>query len=467
MDRTRDGRGSVLTTQGYAQRASGRRRDAGLPPAVRARAALRSIEVFQPESPRQPARKVWILFLLGGTLLVLLRVLSSGASVNSLWAEDGSVFLQQALADGAAATTDTYAGYLHLLPRAIALVGSAVPLAWSAAALTVLAAATLSVIALLAAYAVSGHVQSPFLRLVLCLFVVLNPAGPETVGSIANLHWSLVFLAVCVLLWDPRTVGGSAVSCGVLLLAALSNPMGLLLLPLALLRVAVLGRRALPQLVVLSTGVGLQGIAMATAGERGAALLSHPARIGVWYVGDVLPTAVFGSGIAQREAAGVSWVSVALGVLVLLVMLLAARALPLRGSRRTSQAVLACLCCSALLYGALTALAGIAPGRYSVPAVLLLLLAGLITLDLLLAGRTPFQAWRAGGAARAGLCVLALSATGTAASLPALSDRAQPSWRDQVTAAEDRCHTAGVTGAELQIPPDESWTLVLPCKQIR
>lgn len=472
MDRARDRRGPVLSTRDDAPPSLRRPAPGAASTPSSAGSALgrlvlrlRGSAVFQPESPLQPPRRWWAAGLLVGTLLVLLRVLASGASVNSLWAEDGSVFLQQSRTDGAAAVADTYAGYLHLLPRLLALAASGVPLRWAPAVITVLAALALAAMALLAGLAVSGHLRSPFLRVVLAAYVVLLPAGPETVGAIANLHWTLLFLAVCVLLWDPTTSTGRTTACVVLLVTATSNPFGVLFLPLALVRLVVLGRRGLPQLAALSAGIAVQGTAMAVAGDRDAALVHDPVRIAVWYVGDVLPTAVFGNGVVQRAASGVSAASLALGLGVLAVGLAAAVLLRRRDDRRAGPTAFVCLAGSVLLYTVLTGLSGVAPGRYSVPSVLLLVLAALLVLDVLLDGRDPLRAWRDGGAVRLGLLLLVVVAAGTATSVPALSARdAGPAWTQEVQRAEQECAGSAGPQAVLRIPPGDGWTVVLRCE---
>ena len=415
---------------------------------------------------------MWVGGFLVGTAVVLLRVTASGASVNSLWAEDGSIFLAQSRTDGVASVGHTYAGYLHVLPRSLALVTAEVPLRWSPLAVTVLAAMTLSAMALVATYAVSGHVRHPVLRILLCVYVVLLPAGPETIGSIANLHWTLLFLAVCVLLWDPATRVGRTLSCAVLFVAATSNPLGLVLVPLALVRLAALGRRAAPQLVALSVGAGLQSLAMVSSGGRDTAPFAQPFRIGVWYVGDVLPTAVFGSALTQRSDPGVSPVSAALGIVVLVVLVGAALVLRQEGPRRARPVALICLAYSVLLYASLASLAGMAPGRYSVPAVLLLLLAGLVVLDAVLDSRRLRQAWKAGGASRVGLALVAVVGVGLATSVPALPARsAGPAWEREVKRAQSDCTDAPGEGASLRIPPgdtwtDTTWTVDLPCEAV-
>lgn len=54
-------------------------------------------------------------------LVVFIKTEDLGFVVNSLWAEDGKVFLNQAYSLGVASLFEPYAGYIHLWPRLVAL----------------------------------------------------------------------------------------------------------------------------------------------------------------------------------------------------------------------------------------------------------------------------------------------------------------------------------------------------------
>jgi hypothetical protein len=81
-----------------------------------------------------------------GTFAQVIR-LPGDAAYNTIWAEDGSVFLNQAINQGVLhAFTIPYAGYLHLVPRVLATVAALLPLQWAAAILGVGSALVVSLL---------------------------------------------------------------------------------------------------------------------------------------------------------------------------------------------------------------------------------------------------------------------------------------------------------------------------------
>ena len=83
--------------------------------------------------------------LLVGALLTLAVVaqlarLGFSASLNSLWAEDGQIFLQGALTHGLDQIGAEYSGYIVLLPRLIAEAATLAPLRDAAAVVSILSA---------------------------------------------------------------------------------------------------------------------------------------------------------------------------------------------------------------------------------------------------------------------------------------------------------------------------------------
>ena len=105
-------------------------------------------------------------------------------SWQTVWAEDGAVFTQQASLDGAlAALFRAYAGY-HAVPRLLGAVASAVPASYLA---LYFATAATTVGALLAWFtwnATRGWVDSPAVRVAVASMVVLMPVlGPENTAE--------------------------------------------------------------------------------------------------------------------------------------------------------------------------------------------------------------------------------------------------------------------------------------------
>src|SRR5690349_3099048 len=89
------------------------------------------------------------MFGLAATVLIIARLLLAGNVFDRVWAEEGAVFLVDARAHGIGSLIYGYSGYGHLVPHALALIGSWLPLS-AYAAFTVVSSAV--VVGLLAWY---------------------------------------------------------------------------------------------------------------------------------------------------------------------------------------------------------------------------------------------------------------------------------------------------------------------------
>jgi hypothetical protein len=154
---------------------------------------------------------------------------------DTVWQEDGGVFLTEALRAPLLETVNSaYNGYLHVVPRLLAGAVSAAPL--DAAAL-LLSGSSALVVALLSVYVYvatgsSGLLRSTGARAALAGLMVLAPVtGYEVTGSVANLHWYLVFAAFWALVARPATRTGAVVGVAVVALSVLSDPLTALLAP--------------------------------------------------------------------------------------------------------------------------------------------------------------------------------------------------------------------------------------------
>jgi hypothetical protein len=174
-----------------------------------------------------------------GVVLAMLR-LGRLASLNTVWAEDGPVYLQEAFNDSFFGAIFTpYAGYLVLVPRLIAEVATLAPLEHAAAAVSLVSA----LVAVLSGLAVwcgcSGHVRNLYLRGGLVLATVLAAsAGQETLLSAAYAPWYMLVGSFWLLFWRPQTTWGAALGGLFLLATGLSTPGVWFFMPVALLRAA-------------------------------------------------------------------------------------------------------------------------------------------------------------------------------------------------------------------------------------
>jgi hypothetical protein len=191
------------------------------------------------QPPRWERAGLLAAFLALGTVLALLR-LGFSASVNTLWAEDGPIYLQGALTQGFFHDVfSPYAGYLVVVPRLVAEAATLVPLDQAAAAITIVSAFLAAVSAFAVWVGCGGHVRNPYLRLGLAAATLLSvTAGQETVLSAAYLPWYMLCGAFWLLFWRARTLGGALLGGLFLLATGLSTPGVWFFMPVALLRAA-------------------------------------------------------------------------------------------------------------------------------------------------------------------------------------------------------------------------------------
>lgn len=415
---------------------------------------------------------------LAGVIVVVALIVPlarhAGAGVlDTIWAEDGRVFLQDALTLAPhRALPRLYAGYLHLGPRLAAELATLFPIEAASELLVLVADAVTALCALAVFVASRSHLRSPWIRTLLALAVPLAPpAGVEVLNSIANAQWLLLFAAFWLLLWRPATTAGVVAASLLLVITALSAGLGILLLPLAILRLLA-GPRARDQLPVwlFCSALALQFVAtqtpaLSSAGGSPSILVGAFAqRVGI--------VAVFGHRVGGTLWAryGLWCVGAAAALLVAMVVVGAL----LRGTRARW---LVLLCAGyALLFFALSALVrGAGPGllwswgtwhvagaRYSYVPVLLVysLVAAVLDARPLARG----AASKLLPAARMGtLVVLVLAVVGD---FRVWNDRASgPTWSETVHHAREACRGAGNGEVTVAIAP-ESWSVTIPCREL-
>ncbi len=211
----------------------------------------------RPASSGRVARRALlsVIAMAAGVVVLLLRI-AGPSPLTTIWAEDRTVFLVQALAT-AGHLFASYAGYLQLLPRLIAQLVSFLPLPEAAAAFALAGAVIASAVALFVFHASAGHIHSVWLRGLLAAAVLLLPVAPlEIADSGVNTPWYLLFALFWAGLWRPRGRGGMALAGAVGFLAGASTPLALALAPLLILRMAAL-RRVREHAVTAGLAAGL------------------------------------------------------------------------------------------------------------------------------------------------------------------------------------------------------------------
>ena len=194
-----------------------------------------------------------------GTVVTLLRV--PLAHLDTVWAEDGDVFLTEHL-DGTAWLFKGYAGYQHLVPRIVAgILANILPL--EAYGIGVFVACAILTGAVGAAIFWLSRDLVPWLpaRLGLAGITFLLPlSAVEVTGNLADFHTYCLWLMPWLVLYRPRSLP-SGVGWGIVaLLCAMTEIQTLLFLPLLLLMTRREHRFAWPIGVGLALGIIGQAI---------------------------------------------------------------------------------------------------------------------------------------------------------------------------------------------------------------
>jgi hypothetical protein len=186
--------------------------------------------------------------LAAGTLLHLER--QRGVPVwNSLWAEDGQVFLSGAVRNFRGTFFAQNGGYVHVVARLVAGIVAALPVKDAAVGMAVGAAVVVALVAGFVYVASSEIVPSRAARLALAAAVLLLPVpGSELLANATNLHFYLLFACFWALLWQSEASFAVGSRVAVVVATALSDPLSALFLPLAI--AAPIARRSVRALVV-------------------------------------------------------------------------------------------------------------------------------------------------------------------------------------------------------------------------
>lgn len=223
------------------------------------------------ELPTPTAARGWqVLAVFAiGTLAVLFRL--PFEHWNVLWAEDGGTFVPDAYRFDPRVLFETYAGYLHFVPRLLAGAAVAVvPIEYVPLAMTVLGALVVGLVSATVFLFARLRLRSVVVCFLLALQVAVLPiAGHEVFLNVAYLQWYLMFAAVWAVLVTPGTRGLVALQCVIVAAAILSEPVtAVLLLPFILVRVVAIRpwvSRAHAVTIVFIASSIVQGIAVVLA----------------------------------------------------------------------------------------------------------------------------------------------------------------------------------------------------------
>lgn len=423
--------------------------------------AIRRLEAVFPDAPRQRVGRRQVALaaaaILAGTVVSLARQPGIGA-LDTVWAEDGQVFLADAVNEPEPVALGTsYAGYFHLAPRLLAELAAAAPPAWAAAVLAISAAAVTAALAVLVYVASAGSLPSRTARVVAAAVVLVAPLAQDDVpNSIANLHWPALYALFWVLLWSPARGQARTVAMATVVLVVTSDILVVALLPLAMARLAARRDRYSAALAsVFTAGVALQLLGLATGASSRETDL-NPVRAGVGYLLRAVPGTLIGSRWLGDDHASARWLGLAvLGwLLVLAAVLVAWRRLTRPAWTLAAVAAIH----SVALYALPVFLSGVATERYALASAMLLVVAMLALL--------PPGLDRAGVP---GVALIALLAIVCAVNLRVPNPRAEgPSWSDGLDQGRRECAQPATTGVRVSIPPaGAGWHASLSCSYVQ
>jgi hypothetical protein len=409
-------------------------------------------------------------------LAVVLQLFRVGPhnALESLWAEDGPIYLQKALSAGFwHAVTSTYATYLVVGPRLLGELASLFPLRDAPAAIALSSALVVALCGLVVWQASAAHVRDPYLRATLVALTVLCPvAGLESLDSAAYVPWFMLFASFWVLLWRPRSWWGVGAGALLVLLTGLSTPGLWFFAPLALLRLlAARDRRDLTVLAAYAAGAAVQVPVLALNRETAVEpVWTHH----IWtdYLQRVIDGAPFGLRLG-----GEGWVH--FGWPLLIVLLLAGLALLAVGLRRAPAGArwIAAIAIPTSLVMFVVSLyqralglpmlwpSGVHNGtgsRYAIVPVLLVISAAMALIERV-ARRRPRPGWPTWAAT----ATIALLWVSLAVSFYEVnpSVRGEPRWDSQLDAAAAVCAREAPAETTVETSPP-GFAMAVPCDRL-
>lgn len=418
------------------------------------------------------------LLVFGGlfALAVLLQMLRVGwgASLHSLWAEDGPVYLSGAVHSALGGSLfDTYATYLVLVPRLIGEMAGLFPLQDAPTVISVASGAVVALSGLVVWWASGALIENPYLRAALAVLTVLSPVGGlESTASAAYVPWYMLFASFWVLLWRPRSARGAVLAGLFVLATGLSTPGLWFFIPLAALRtITVRDRRDLA--IVSGFWIGaLAQVPVLVLNEETAVTPAWTHDIWTAYLQRVVDGAAFGARLGGEAWAHFGW------PFLIALLLAAVLALAWGLFRRDLGARLLALLAIPISLAMFVVSAyqravgsqlmwqphdfGEAAGRYAIVPTLLLVSVAAVMLDRRAGGRPGRGPARWAAYAAVGLALLV---TAVNFDVRDSSARGAPPWRAALETAAEACAAEDLEEAPVATSPP-GWGLAVPCDDL-
>ncbi len=433
-------------------------------------------EILFPVAARSPKSRpsVVIAYLVAFAVVGATALLRQSGlpATSTIWAEDGRIFYAQALHMSFWENLVTpHDGYGQLFPRLVVQVARLAAPGQAAEVLAIVGAFSLAAIACFVFHMARGHIAAPALRALLLAAIVLLPvASAELLDNVVNVPWWLFFASFWALLWRPFSGPARASAALLCFLAAASEPLVGLFLPLGVARALAL-RKAGDQAPTVGIVAGLlyqvvvmvrsSGAVVSSAGNLQGLALSFSVRVGL--------------GVASGEK-GTDWlfvhersIAVGLGALVLCSLLAIGAFFSASMRVRAFTVVAAGLCAGCYLVpvwlrglGPTMQSAGVeVASRYQTVPTLLLVSTILVIADNWMKAPTVTpQRWRP--VTVVAVCACLLGPTWVVDFRDSNQRSAGPAWGAQVARATAMCRRAPTAPVSLAIDPP-GWNVSLRC----
>ena len=407
--------------------------------------------------------------LIVGTALLLARQ-SGTPALDSMWAEDGALFLESAVRGNIPASfMGPYAGYLHTLPRLLGALASMAPITLASA---ILSGGAALVVTLLCGYvflAARKMFRELWPAVLLAVLMLLLPtAGWETMNNATNLQWYLLFPCYFALV-TPTPTRLAVLAGGIVVLATtLSTPAAVAFVPIAVWKLLARDSDAPSRWVpaLLLAGLAVQ-VPVALFAETWPIEETRPEALLGLYGLRVAGALVVGQRFLPGAWDGVRWVF-AFGALV------AAGAVVAFGVRRSPARVQvwAPLVLSVVLFAGPVLLRGtslldpdadtlmVAGSRWAASPILLLATSLFLAIEALLARasrRRVAMSW-------IGISLLLGFTVLTSYEVRNLRSEA-PRWQLSVRSAAAECDAGNAGYVRIPLSPP-GWTTMLPCRSL-
>ena len=408
-----------------------------------------------------------------GAFLVVARL--GPGTFERVWAEDGPIYLAQAIGHGFWHTIFLpYAGYLVVVPRLIgAAAATLLPLQWAATVVVALAALATALCGVAVWFGSAGQVPDRRLRAGLVIAATLAAAaGQETLDSAAYVPWFMLFATFWLLFLWPRTTAGAGAAGAFALLTGLSTPGVWFFAPVAILR-ALSGptRKAWIVLAGYAAGALVQIPVLLTHDQEASLWSGH-----IWtaYLQRVVDGGLLGQRLGGQLWEKLGWAFViALALVAIVGLVLALR----RAPRGSLWCVLALLGTSLSMFvvsvyqrgfaaeifwrgGVATGLAS----RYVLVPAVLLVSAVVVAVSGALRGAWG-RALPAATATRIVAATVAALVVVVAISFDmSYTSGGVPAWRDALRQAADKCVAEGNEVAGIPTEP-VPYGVVTPCTE--